>query len=38
MHFKGFFFFDMKPIALRKDKIVYNLALAFLSAVGLKEK
>ena len=30
------FFFDMNPVALRKAKIVYNLA--FLSAIGLKEK
>ena len=28
MHFKGFFFFDMNPTAIRKAKIVYNFGLS----------
>ena len=28
MHFKGLFFFDMNPIALRKAKIIYNFGLS----------
>ena len=36
MHFKGFFFFDMNPIALGKAKIVYNFGLSECSRVEIK--
>ena len=36
MHFKGFFFFDMNPIALRKAKIVYNFGLSECNRVQRK--
>ena len=36
MHFKGFFFFDLNSVALRKAKIVYNFGLSECSRVKRK--
>ena len=36
MHFKGFFFFDINPIVLRKAKIVYNFGLSECNRVKRK--
>ena len=36
MFFKGFFFFGMNPIAIRKAKIVYNFGLSECNRVKRK--